>query len=82
MTFPGFYVCVKPECDDRVRVVGWLSKSDKKLGVGGWRVISLFEAADSGDVLAHLCITSTKIFYSSKSTITLVTFHLSSSKSL
>ncbi len=35
-----------------------LSKSDKNIGAGGWRVDNLFEAADSGDVLAHPRITS------------------------
>ncbi len=45
---------LNPECDDRVR----LSKSDKYIGAGGWRVDNLFEAADSGDILAHLHITN------------------------
>ncbi len=30
-----------------------LSKSDKNIDAGGWRVDNLFEAAGSGDVLAH-----------------------------
>ncbi len=30
-----------------------LSKSDKNIGAGGWQVDNLFEAVDSGDVLAH-----------------------------
>ncbi len=47
MTFTGF--SRPPECDDRVRV----SKSDKNIDAGGWRVDHLFEAADSDDVLAH-----------------------------
>ncbi len=34
-----------------------LSKSDKNVGAGGWRVDNLYKAADSGDVLAHLRIT-------------------------
>ncbi len=35
------------------------SKSDKNIGAGGgWWVDNLFEAADSGDVLAHSRITS------------------------
>ncbi len=34
-----------------------LSKSDKNVGAGGWRVDNLSEAADSGDVLAHPCVT-------------------------
>ncbi len=46
-----------PDCDDRVR----LSKSDKNIGAGGWRVDTLFEAADSGDALAHPRITSGEI---------------------
>ncbi len=33
------------------------SKSDKNIGAGGWQVDNLFEAADSGDVLAHSRIT-------------------------
>ncbi len=45
---------MNPECDSRVR----LSKSDKNIGAGGWRVDHLFEAADSGDVLPHPCITT------------------------
>ncbi len=50
MTFPGFSCpYTNPECDNRVR----LSKSDKNIGAGGWRVYNLFKAADSGDVLAH-----------------------------
>ncbi len=44
---------MNPECDDLV----WLSKSDKNIGAGGWRVYNLFEAADSGDVLANPHIT-------------------------
>ncbi len=51
MTFPGFYVRTNPECDDRVR----LSNQTK---MGGWPVDHLFEAAYSGDVLAHPRITS------------------------
>ncbi len=35
-----------------------LSKSDKNIGAGGWRVDNLFEAADSGDVLVHSRLTS------------------------
>ncbi len=37
---------------------GGLSKSDKNIGAGGWRMDNVFEAADSGDVLAHPRITS------------------------
>ncbi len=47
---------MNPECDDRVL----LSKSDKNIGAGDWRVDNLFEAADSGDVLAHPHITSAR----------------------
>ncbi len=36
----------------------WLSKSDKNIGAGGWRVDNIFEAVDSGDVLAHPRITT------------------------
>ncbi len=49
---------MNPECDDRVR----LSKSDKNIGAGSWRVDNLFEAADSGDVLAHPHITNIYIY--------------------
>ncbi len=35
-----------------------LSKSDKNIGAGNWRVDNLFEAVDSGDVLAHPRITT------------------------
>ncbi len=46
---------MNPECDDRVR----LSKSDKNIGAVGWWVDNIFEATDSGDVLAHPRITNT-----------------------
>ncbi len=36
----------------------WLSKSDKNIGAGGWRLDNIFEAVDSGDVLAHPHITT------------------------
>ncbi len=49
---------MNPECDDRVQ----LSKSDKNIGAGGWRVDNLFEAGDSGDVLVHPRITSGHIY--------------------
>ncbi len=39
-----------------------LSKSDKNIGAGGWRVDSLIEAADLGDVLAHPRITNIYIY--------------------
>ncbi len=48
---------MNPEHDVRVR----LSKSDKNIGAGGGRVDNLFEAVDSGDVLAHPHITN--IYY-------------------
>ncbi len=48
-----FHDRMNPDCDDRV----WLSKSDKNIGVGGWWVGNIFEAAYSGDVLAHPRIT-------------------------
>ncbi len=35
---------------------GYLNQTN--LGAGGWRVDNLFEAADSGDVLAHPRITT------------------------
>ncbi len=35
-----------------------LSKSDKNIGAGGWRVDTLFEASDSGDIFAHPRITN------------------------
>ncbi len=38
-----------------------LSKSDKNIGVGGWRVDHLFEAVDSGEVLSHSRITNCDI---------------------
>ncbi len=38
---------MNPECDDRVR----LSKSDKNISAGGWRVDHLFEAAHHKNVL-------------------------------
>ncbi len=34
-----------------------LSKSEKIIGVGGWRVENLFEAVDSGEVWVHPRIT-------------------------
>ncbi len=46
---------MNPECDDRVQ----LSKSDKNISAGGWWVDNIFEATDSGDVLAHPRITNT-----------------------
>ncbi len=52
--FQVFHDRMDPECDDRVR----LSKTDKNIGAGSWRVDNIFEAADLGDVLAHLCITN------------------------
>ncbi len=41
---------------------GWvqLSKSNKNIGAGGWRVDNIFEAADSGDVLVPPRITTVK----------------------
>ncbi len=48
-----FHDRMNPDCDDRV----WLSKSDKNIGAGGWWVGNIFEAAYSGDVLAHPRIT-------------------------
>ncbi len=45
---------MNPECDVQVQ----LSKSDKDIGAGSWRVDNIFEAADSGDVLAHSRITN------------------------
>ncbi len=51
MIFQVVHDCMNPECDGRVR----LSKSDKNIGA---RVDHIFEAADSGDVLAHSCITN------------------------
>ncbi len=37
-----------------------LSKSDKNIGADGWRVDNIFEAADTGGVLAHVLVTNTQ----------------------
>ncbi len=39
-----------------------VSKSDKNIGAGVWRVDNLFEAGDSGDVLVHPRITCGHIY--------------------
>ncbi len=58
MTFPGFSCpYTNPECDNHVR----LSKSDKNIGAGVWRVVTLFETADLDDVFAHPRITNVQI---------------------
>ncbi len=56
MTFPFFLCPYEP----RMWRLGAVIKSDKNIGAGGWRVDNLFEAADSGDVLAHPRITSSQ----------------------
>ncbi len=43
--FTFFHDRMNPECEDRVR----LSKSDKNIGAGGWRVDNLFVAPHSAD---------------------------------
>ncbi len=61
MTFLGFSWPYEPwmwrSGGGRVR----LSKSDKNICAGGWRVDHLFEAADSGDVFAYPRINNSAI---------------------
>ncbi len=64
MTFPDFSCpYTNTECDDQ----GRLSKSDKNIGAGIWRVDTLFETVDLGDVLAHPRITNVQILGRSNS---------------
>ncbi len=55
---------------------GWvrLSKSEKNIGAGGWRVDNYFEAVDSADVLAHPHITTQ--LTSASDSVTIV-YHIS-----